>query len=186
MHKQFLIMSIEQIWASYKNNLQAFLNAKISNRADADELLQDILLKTHLHLPQLQNKKSVKAWLFQIANNAVIDFYRKTGKAEEIELIDVIDEPEYSIKSDLIKCIDPFLSAMPKDEADLIRKIDLEGLSQKAEAEKLGISYSTYKSRIQKSRSDLKLLFDLCCDFETDKYGNLIEYQRKSTNKNNY
>ncbi|MFD2167158.1 RNA polymerase sigma factor SigZ [Thalassotalea euphylliae] len=178
-------MSIEQIWADYKTNLQAFLHAKISNHGDVEELLQDILLKTHLNLPHLQDKENVKAWLFKIANNAVIDFYRKTGKVEAIELVDVIDEPEYSIQSDLIKCIDPFLSAMPTDEADLIRKIDLEGESQKSAAAKLGISYSTYKSRLQKSRAELKLLFDLCCDFKTDKFGNLIEYQRKPTNKNN-
>lgn len=178
-------MSIEQIWSNYKNNLQAFLYTKVPNHADVDELLQDILLKTHLKLPQLRDINNVKAWLFKIANHAVADFYRKAAKAKRTELVDIIDEPEYSIKSDLVKCIEPFLSSMPQDEADLIRAIDLEGRSQKAEAEKAGISYSTYKSRMQKSRENLKSLFDLCCDFETDKFGNLIEYQRKSTNKNN-
>jgi RNA polymerase sigma-70 factor (ECF subfamily) len=68
---------------------------------------------------------------------------------------------------------------MPEDEADLIRKIDLEGCSQKQQAEQLGVSYSTFKSRMQKSRTDLKVLFDRCCDFELDKQGNLIDYHRK-------
>ena len=70
-------MSIEQIWVEYKNSLHAFLLSKVSNPADAEELLQDILLKTHLQIHQLKDQASIKPWLFQIANHAIIDFYRK-------------------------------------------------------------------------------------------------------------
>ncbi|TMP83373.1 RNA polymerase sigma factor SigZ [Pseudoalteromonas phenolica] len=172
-------MSIEQIWAEYKNSLHAFLLSKVSNPADAEELLQDILLKTHLQIHQLKDQASIKPWLFQIANHAIIDFYRKHNNYQYTELFEVIEKQEANIRADLIRCIEPFLQAMPEDEADLIRKIDLEGCSQKQQAEQLGVSYSTFKSRMQKSRADLKVLFDRCCDFELDKQGNLIDYHRK-------
>lgn len=173
-------MSIEQIWLEYKNSLRAFLTTKISNPADVEELLQDTLLKTHLNIHHLQDQRSLKAWLFQIAHHVIVDFYRRQNKHVEIELDNIISQQENkTVKAELIKCIEPFLQAMPEEEADLIRKIDLEGYSQKEEALKLNISYSTYKSRLQKSRSKLKALFDCCCDFEIDKYGNLVDYHPK-------
>ncbi|MFY8275413.1 RNA polymerase sigma factor SigZ [Pseudoalteromonas sp. SSDWG2] len=179
-------MRIEQIWAEYKHSLRSFLRSKIANEADVEELLQEILLKTHLHLHQLKDQRSIKSWLFQIARNTITDFYRQQSHQQDDLLFDVADAPEYSIKADLIKCIEPFLQAMPEAQADLIRKIDLEGHSQKQEAQRLGISYSTLKSRTQKSRAELKILFERCCDFEIDKHGNLIDYHQKPRGKESH
>ena len=173
-----IIMTIDQIWAEYKISLHAFLLSKISNPADAEDLLQEILLKTHLQIHQLKDQTSIKPWLFQIANHAIIDFYRKRNHQQPL-IVEVNDNSKPDIRADLIRCIEPFLQAMPDDEADLIRKIDLEGNSQKEEALRLGISYSTFKSRMQRSRTNLKVLFDRCCDFDIDKNGNLIDYHRK-------
>lgn len=177
-------MSTEQVWAAYKNTLHAFVQSKVSNPADAEELLQDILLKTHTQIHQLNDARNVKSWLFTLAHNAVIDFYRRAGAAAiETELGDITKESETSVRTNLVKCIEPFLSNLAQEDADLIRRIDLEGQSQKVEADKLGLSYSTFKSRVKKSRAKLKAQFDLCCNFEIDKRGNLIEYQRKDSNR---
>ena len=178
-------MTTEQIWSQYKHSLNAFLLSRVSNPVDAEELSQEILLKTHLNIHQLKDPSRVKAWLFQIANHTLIDFYRKHANNTQTELEDIPQEQEITIREDLIRCIEPFLQAMPEDEADLIRKIDLEGHNQKLEAEKLGISYSTFKSRVQKSRASLKVQFDRCCDFDIDKNGNLIDYHQKPQSLNN-
>lgn len=150
-------MTTEQIWSQYKHSLNAFLLSRVSNPVDAEALSQEILLKTHINIHQLKDPSRVKAWLFQIANHTFIDFYRKQANNTQTQL---------------------------EDEADLIRKIDLEGHNQKLEADKLGISYSTFKSRVQKSRASLKVQFDHCCDFDIDKNGNLIDYHQKAQSLN--
>lgn len=177
-------MQIEDIWAEYASALRRFLLGKVANEADAEDLLQEILIKTHKNLATLKDKGSIKSWLFQIANNTIIDFYRKRGRTQDIA-------PEHSRHSDeavsgkdqMADCILPFINALPEGDAKLLKAIDIENQSQKAYAEQLGVSYSTLKSRVQKSRKLLRGLFDQCCHFDIDSRGNVYDYQVKSSCK---
>ncbi|NQY49540.1 MAG: RNA polymerase sigma factor SigZ, partial [Colwellia sp.] len=72
------------------------------------------------------------------------------------------------------------INALPDENASLLTAIDVNNQSQKEYAEQLGISYSTLKSRVQKSRSLLKKVFDDCCHFKIDKIGNVYDYEVKT------
>jgi len=176
-------MKIEDIWLEYRGALKRFLHVKVSNEADVEDLLQDILIKTYNKLDTVKTQKSVKAWLFQIANNTIIDYYRKNGRIqdatnEELPLLETSEE----VNIDLSNCISPFINALPEEHASLLTAIDLNNQSQKQYAEQLGVSYSTLKSRVQKSRSLLKQVFDDCCHFKIDKIGNVYDYDVKEKN----
>ena len=155
-------MNIEEIWLEYRAALKRFLHAKISNEADVEDVLQDI-------------------WLFQIANNTIIDYYRKKGRAQAANSEDLLplEEPQER-KVDLSNCISPFINALPDEHASLLTAIDINNQSQKQYAEQLGVSYSTLKSRVQKSRALLKQVFDDCCHFKIDKLGNVYDYDVKT------
>ena len=171
----------ERVWADYRTGLKAFLSSKISNPADVDELLQEILLKTHKNIDNLGKEESLKAWLFQIANNTAIDFYRKKGRASAIIPEDLwYSDPEEDKPHDLDRCIGPFIDALPGDMSTLLREIELEGVSQKKYAQQHGISYSTLKSRVQKARAQLRDVFENCCHFTLDAQGNVLDYRKKS------
>ena len=175
-------MKLEQIWADYKRALKAFIHSKVDNPTDVDDLLQDILVKTYKNLDSIKEKASIKAWLFQIANNSIIDFYRRKGATQLIDEENLLaPKPEKNIMSELSTCILPFINALPEENARLLIAIDIENQSQKTYAEKLGVSYSTLKSRVQKSRALLKMTFDNCCHFQMDKNGNLYDYSEKPT-----
>ncbi|ACJ31713.1 RNA polymerase ECF-type sigma factor, putative [Shewanella piezotolerans WP3] len=176
-------MKLEQIWSAYRSKLKAFLHSKVSNPADVEDLLQDILIKTHSSLGSLQKGDSIQSWLFQIANRTTIDFYRKKNRIKELEPEELwYEERKENIKAELAPCIEPFLKALPDDMAQLLRAVDLEGQSQKAYAEELGLSYTTLKSRVQKGRSELRGLFEGCCHYNLDSQGNLLEFEQKSVN----
>ena len=68
-------MDIKQIWQEYKHQLQRFLRSRVSNAGDAEDLLQEILIKTHQQLHTVQDPEKLRAWLFQVTRNAVIDYY---------------------------------------------------------------------------------------------------------------
>jgi RNA polymerase sigma-70 factor (ECF subfamily) len=176
-------MKIEDIWFEYRAALKRFLHAKVSNEADVEDLLQDILIKTHNNLDAVKVQKNVKSWLFQIANNTIIDYYRKQAHARAATNEDLLphESPPES-KVDLSNCISPFFNALPDEHASLLTAIDLNNQSQKQYAEQLGVSYSTLKSRVQKSRGLLKKVFDDCCHFKIDKIGNIYDYDVKTKN----
>lgn len=180
-------MNIEDVWQEYRVAIKRFLHSKISNESDVEDLLQEILIKTYKNLDNVKKQKSIKAWLFQVANNAIIDFYRKKGRqqelsAEELWLLDKHDD----LKHELSDCVAPFIQALPREHSQLLEAIDIQGKSQKDYAEELGISYSTLKSRVQKSRSLLEDVFDDCCHFKLDKQGNIYDYCRKVDSYGNY
>lgn len=177
-----LHQDLATVWTEYRSALSAFLRSRISNPADAEEVLQDILLKTHNNLGTLTKGDSLKSWLFQIANNAIIDFYRRKKDDRSLHPADLwyetFEENERHILED---CVAPFIDALPEEAGTLLRKIELEGASQKETAEQLGISYSTLKSRVQSSRVKLLKLFQNCCSFSLDSQGNVIGFESKVT-----
>ena len=181
-------MTIEQIWQDYQHALKGFLHKRLNNTADVDDLLQDILIKTHQNLHQLQSQDSTKSWLFQIAQNSLIDYYRQhrptTIDAQELADSLASEEQTITLKQDLSQCLMPFLQTLPEKDASLLQAIDLEQQSQKDYAKQQGIAYSTLKSRVQKSRHRLKKLYEDCCHLSLDAQGNVMDYPPKSSCQN--
>lgn len=178
-------LNLEQVWAEYQQTLKSFLHSKVSNTADVEDLQQEILIKTFQNLHKMQDASSVKSWLFQLANNKIIDFYRKHARQQRDSKIDADDlwfadlDHNEEFKQKLSLCIEPFIQALPEQSASLLLAVDIKGQRQKALAEEQNVSYSTIKSRVQKSRGDLKNLFEQCCNLSLDKQGNVIDCELK-------
>jgi len=182
-------INIESIWSEYRSQLKRFLLKRVSNETEVEDLLQEILIKTYHSLSHLKSDEKIKPWLYQIARNTTIDFYRQQAKninLNEGELwYDEQDEEGKSPLKELQQCILPFIQALPTESAALLRAIELDGQSQKDYANANSIPYSTLKSRLQKSRRELQAIFEKCCEFSLDKKGNIIEYQQKGNNCDN-
>lgn len=173
-------MKIEQVIDAYQSSLRAFLMSRLGNRADVDDVLQEVLIKTFRNLHRLEADDKLKPWLFQIAQNALMDHYRRAKRdgsvmAEDL-WYDSAPQPEHAFET----CVAAFLDALPDGAAALLKDIELSGVSQKDYAARLGISYSTLKSRVQASRKKLRALFEDCCDIEFAADGSVLDYRRKS------
>jgi RNA polymerase sigma-70 factor (ECF subfamily) len=174
-------MNIEKIWSEYQSGLKAFLHSKVANADEVDDLLQEILIKTFNNFHTIKSEESIKPWLYQIANNSIVDFYRKQAKSRDLTIEQLwYGEDDYDVKQSLRQCITPFINALPDETAALLTAIDIKEQSQKAYAEATGVSYSTLKSRVQKGRAELRALFEQCCHFSLDKQGNLADFDPKS------
>ena len=174
-------MELETIWAEYQQALKRFLLSKISDPDEVEDILQEVLIKTHENLSSVRDTSSIKSWLFQVTNRAAMDYYRSKSKSDNIDEKDLwFDAEMKNIQQELSKCITPFISALPEEHADILLAVELHGESQKEYAEKLGITYSTFKSRVQKSRQMLRKIFDDCCHYSIDRQGNLIDYVPKN------
>ncbi|PKF81208.1 RNA polymerase sigma factor SigZ [Vibrio sp. vnigr-6D03] len=173
--------NIETIWHEYQQGLKAFLHSRVPNPDDVDDILQDVLIKTHENLDKVQNWDSLKSWLFQIANNAIMDFYRRSKRQSAIEEKDLWYEQDTDqMQKEFSKCLLPFIQNLPEQSAQLIWAVDIEQESQKAVALSQNISYSTLKSRVSKARQELRKQFEDCCHLTLNKQGGLIDCDSKS------
>ncbi|MEM7136098.1 MAG: RNA polymerase sigma factor SigZ [Myxococcota bacterium] len=176
------IVNFEEVWRSYQSGLRAFLQSRVSNPSDVDDLHQDILLKTYANLHTVKSHASIKSWMMQIANRSIIDHYRKNRRRDEDAAADAapLNEEDDESTHVLARCVEPFISALPEENANLLRAIDLQGHSQRAYAKELGVNYSTLKSRVQKAREELRGIVKNCCHLSLDGRGRVIDFSSKS------
>ena len=114
-------MDVQKVWEEYGVQLRKFLVSRIPIPEDADDLLQEILVKTHNNLSSLKEPEKFKSWLYQIARNTLIDFYRKQRpniSDQDIPELEAISEenpdPINPVFSELSQCVRPFLKQLPK------------------------------------------------------------------------
>lgn len=74
----------------------------------------------------------------------------------------------------------PLLARLPASYREALTLTELDGLTQVEAAQRLGISVSGAKARVQRGRAQLKVLLLSCCHVELDRRGGIIEYHARS------
>jgi len=174
-------MDLEETLKEYQHQLRRFLSARIRNKSDVDDILQEILIKTFRHFKGLKDAKQFKPWLYRVARTTLIDYYRKNKNTGHVLEVDggFSLEPEEQTGRELSGCLRPFIHQLPGKYRDALNAADIQQVSQKDLAARWGISYSAVKSRVQRGRQMLLGLFRQCCDFDVDRRGHIIDYRAK-------
>jgi RNA polymerase sigma-70 factor, ECF subfamily len=87
-----------QIYDIYVKQIYRFVYYKISNHEEAEDLTSEVFLKAWNYLNEGNEIKNIKALLYQLARNLVIDLYRKRSSHREIKIeqIEIIQSPDES------------------------------------------------------------------------------------------
>ena len=171
-------MNTEKIWFDYNKDLKKFILSKVKDKDVSNDILQDVFIKVHLKITELENEDKLKQWIYQITRNTINDYFRKnklTLDADKIDLPEETTEPKPNRQ--FAKCLTSFIKNLPKKYKEAITLVELNNISQLQLAEKLQISYSGAKSRVQRGRELLKAHFSDCCDVTTDRYGNVVSHK---------
>lgn len=168
-------LAFEAVYDRFGAELQGFLRRRIRDAATADDLLQSVWLKVHERLPELRDADRVAPWLFQVARNALIDHQRRARPTETLppELAPAAETA--SEMPDLGPAVLRFLDVLPPEDREALRLTEFESLTQRELAQRLGLSLSGAKSRVQRARARLREELERCCRFEFDRRGNIIE-----------
>lgn len=151
--------------------------SRVSYPSTADDILQEVFVKIHSNIGSLDDESKVRSWVFQIARNTVIDYYRKHKvRLEDIDDFQFAEDNAEATASDEIAAgLKEMVEALPEKYAQALLLVEFDGISQADLAEKLGISLSGAKSRIQRARIMLRDSLMRCCHFQFDRYGTIIE-----------
>lgn len=170
-----------QKWLHLNDVLKGFILSRIKNEAKAEDILQEVLIKIYLNLDKLRDETKLLSWAFQIARNVMIDVLRKSPKEDVLDETPVLQEIDLNneLNAAMALWIPEAIKLLPEKYREAIYLTEIKGFTQKELAEKLGISYSGAKSRVQRGREKLKQVILDCCDIQTDTYGNIIDYQKR-------
>jgi RNA polymerase sigma-70 factor (ECF subfamily) len=153
------------------------------NPADAEDLVQDTMVRAYRAFNRFEPGTNLKAWLFRIMTNAYINTYRK--KQREPQKISQDDVEEFDLYQEL-KNRDPNYEATPETlvldslvDSDIIKAIDelpdqfrmavvlsdVEGFSYAEMAEIMDVPMGTVMSRLHRGRKALqKRLWEIARD----------------------
>jgi RNA polymerase sigma-70 factor, ECF subfamily len=91
----------------YVTNIYRFVLIRVSSKQVAEDLTQDTFLKTWQHIVDKKNVKSFQAFIFRVARNTVIDYYRQSNRQElPLEYVPEIVDMSDNIERDLDRSID--------------------------------------------------------------------------------
>ena len=170
-----MIANTEEQWEQVYERLKVFVLPRIADRNDADDVLQEVFLKIHDNIQSLKETDNFWSWIYQITRNAIVDYYRsKAGRSKndagliDIQKLHIEPDKENEATRELTSCLEPMMSTLPKDQREALVLVEFEKLTKQEAAEKIGISVSGMKSRVQRARKKLmKMLLD-CCRVELD------------------
>ena len=120
---------IAAAWKSHEGELLGFLRHRLSNADAADDLLQDVFVKAMRQGQGFCRLDNPRAWLFQVARNALIDRARLTRPTEQLaEEVDQIagPEPEPIAPIDALSgCVARVLGELAPEDATTLQACDL-------------------------------------------------------------
>lgn len=161
-------------WSATEAELRGYLRHRMGHQEDVEDLLQEVFIKALRQDSRFCQIENPRAWLFQVARNALADRLRVAR--DHIALPDdlAIQKPEQPpLVDDLTQCLPRVLSELSDEDRLAITLCDIEGRSQQDLANCLGISLSGAKSRIQRARKRLKAQMELGCKVRYDESGNV-------------
>jgi len=75
------IPTIEEIYKKHYAEVFRYISTKVKRIEDAEEIAQDVFIRCNKHLAVYDvSKAKLTTWLYTIANNMIIDNYRKTDE----------------------------------------------------------------------------------------------------------
>jgi RNA polymerase sigma-70 factor (ECF subfamily) len=177
-----MVTTTEQAWEAFHAPLHQFIRRRVADEATAEDLLQDVFLKIHQHGNSLKDARRLESWIYQTTRNLIIDHYRSRHQSmtslDALEVLELPDDlPDDDIVSELLPCIRAMVLALPSQDRQALVLTEYQGLTQKELGERLGLSFSGAKSRVQRAREKLKQELLACCHFELDRRGHILDYQ---------
>lgn len=160
-------------WSFFQNELKGFVYKRVKDKALTEDIVQDVFLKVHAKLGQLKNTENASGWIYQITRNVIADHFRSKSKSIAHADIDwESDKQEFN--HCVASCLSEMLVTLPSKYREALELTEMQNLSQIHLAERLNISYSAAKSRVQRARQMLKEKMDEQYLIKTDTYGNII------------
>ena len=160
--------ALEQALALLQNTVFSFSMRVCGQRQDAEDTMQEVLLKSVPHLPKFDSPKALVVWLYKVAKNRCLMSRRRSKFAPNRELsLEELMPDRRELKQLSEGGINPERFAIRSEEAGMLRTAiqklpaqyrivlvlrDMEGLTDEDVAEITGLRAGTVRVRLHRAR----------------------------------
>jgi RNA polymerase sigma-70 factor, ECF subfamily len=169
----------------YRQALLDHIRSIVRNPTEAEDVLQEVLVKAHQSIGQLRAEGALTTWLFRIATHLGIDHLRKHSRqpevAHDVDPKDLASEDDGAPglqrvveQQEMSACVQRFLLNLPSVYRTVLLLHDLDGLTAPEIASSLGITVENAKVRLHRARAALRAALEAGCSFSCDERGVLV------------
>jgi RNA polymerase sigma-70 factor (ECF subfamily) len=161
--------ALEQALALLQNTVFSFSMKVCGQRQDAEDNMQDVLVKSVPYLPKFDSPKALAVWLYKVAKNRCLMSRRKSKFApkedlsleelmpdqhelEQLSGSDSINPETFVIRSEEAGRLRGAIHKLPPQYRIVLVLRDMEGLSDEEVAEITGLRPGTVRVRLHRAR----------------------------------
>jgi RNA polymerase sigma-70 factor (ECF subfamily) len=157
---------------AHRNAFKAFLAARVGSEAEAEDILQNGLLKAVQRAGGLQDDAKLTAWFYQLLRNAVVDHYRARGSTRRrhealgktlAALGEDIAAAPQGWEPQLCTCLGGVVDTLKPQHAELLRRVDLNGESVQDAAKAMKMTANNASVTLHRARKDLRARLETFC-----------------------
>lgn len=175
-------LAASELFESCRRPLFAYILRMVAHRTDAEDLLQDVLLRACETLPAFRREAKFRTWLFAIASHVCLDYLRVRRRwrpeaqrisedhaREEPSVVErlhaVVSEPgfQFEVREHIAYCVACVSRSLePEQQAALLLR-EMFGFSAAEGARALGVSQPVFNHRLAAARATLAQAFEGLC-----------------------
>lgn len=150
---------------------KAFLAARVGSEAEAEDILQNSLVKALQRAGELRDDAKLTAWFYQVLRHAVTDHYRAKGAVRRRDdalgtLVTALEEDvatAQAFEATLCTCLGGVVDTLKPVHAELLRRVDLNGEAVQDVARTLGLTPNNASVTLHRARKELKTRLEAFC-----------------------
>jgi RNA polymerase sigma factor (sigma-70 family) len=160
----------EELYRRYYGRIAAYVYRLVGDFARAEDVTQDTFLSALRRLRATESEIAFKPWIYEIARNASIDLYRRNSRAEEVSInADVGMRPAdrqrlvgstapdaAAVDRERLSNLQSALDELAESHNQIIVLRELEGLSYREIAERMGTTRASVESTLFRARRRLE------------------------------
>ncbi|MDP2005075.1 MAG: sigma-70 family RNA polymerase sigma factor [Rubrivivax sp.] len=172
-------------WQAHEGELRSYLRHRTADADAADDVLQDVFVKAMQQGQGFCSLHKPRAWLFQVARNALVDRAR-TAHPHEACTDDMVETTPPNAETPapvaaLAGCLARTLAELAEEDQHILRACDLEGQTQRAFALAHGLSLPATKSRLLRARQRLRDRLTRVCQVSFEPDGKVCGHAGRSS-----
>ena len=174
-------MQFWDIYYNYHDQVRKFICCLVKDEWIAEDLVQETFIKVQQNLNDLKDQARLSSWIFRIAHNQCLDYFRKskTHCEKPVERIDknLFIAPSVQQKMEqqqMSSCVQDQLRLLPESLRTTIILFEIMEFKLREIAEILDISVENVKVRLHRARKQLRAILSEKCEFEIDDRNVLI------------